>query len=266
MTIIATQNGSVLSGYTAALLRTIIIAVSALLVGGTAGVVLYLHHTTGQWKVPTGDDLVRLERKVRDAPPRAAHTIYLERHGATLTPGDDDSVAARSSIIRASKQPTVTFPAFRGGDRAWKAFVACMKAEYARFDVTVTDTKPDRRSYVLVVVGGSPALIGFPKTTGGLAPYSGDVVEDPVVLVFSETLQNRVNEMCETGAMEVAHAYGLDHEYLCKDPMSYLSGCGHKTFQDATVPCGEKKRRDCGDGAPLQNSVQRLLAVLGPAR
>ena len=67
-------------------------------------------------------------------------------------------------------------------------------------------------------------------------------------------------------AIRNAHAYGLDHGYLCKDTMTYLSGCGNKSFVDKDVRCGEKKARDCADGKPTQNSYRRLLSVLGPAK
>ncbi len=63
--------------------------------------------------------------------------------------------------------------------------------------------------------------------------------------------------------MEIAHAYGLDHEYLCKDVMTYLRGCGSKSFVDAEAPCGESKKRHCEGGSPTQNSFKRLVDVLG---
>jgi len=87
-----------------------------------------------------------------------------------------------------------------------------------------------------------------------------------MIFAFSATNSNDVQATCETIAMEVAHAYGLDHEYLCKDVMTYLRGCGKKSFVDADAPCGESKKRTCEGGAPTQNSYQRLLKVLGPAK
>jgi hypothetical protein len=69
---------------------------------------------------------------------------------------------------------------------------------------------------------------------------------------------------CEVVAHELGHAFGLEHEYLCKDPMTYLEGCGHKTFQDVAAPCGEDEPRACSGGGK-QNSVQHLTQVLGLA-
>jgi len=83
------------------------------------------------------------------------------------------------------------------------------------------------------------------------------------VFGFSATSNNDVRSVCETIAMEVGHAYGLDHEYLCKDVMTYISGCGAKSFVDADAPCGEQKKRACEGGAKTQNSYRTLARVLG---
>jgi hypothetical protein len=113
------------------------------------------------------------------------------------------------------------------------------------------------------VFGGKPALVGADKSVAGLAPFNGFVVPGAVVLIFSQALGNRVQPVCETAAMEIAHAYGLDHELTCKDPMGYLGGCGARWFRDQDFKCGEHKARMCADGLPTQNSVRRLGAALG---
>jgi len=89
------------------------------------------------------------------------------------------------------------------------------------------------------------------------------VIPRPIVYAFSEQIENDVGETCEVIAHEVAHVYGADHEYLCQDVMTYLSGCGHKVFVDKDAPCGEKATRECEGGLATQNSYRRLLAVLG---
>lgn len=226
---------------------------------------------TGKWAAPEAiAEAVqdRIESVFEDAP-RVPKAIWLVRRGVTLRPGADDSARRLSSVVAtAPNHPTeVVVPPFRGSDKTWKQLVACVQAQYAGFDVLVTDEEPRALAagYVLVAVGGKPALVGHPARTGGLAPLvPGVFIEDPVVFVFSDTLRNQLQPMCETAAMEVAHAYGLDHEFLCKDPMSYLGGCGKKSFQNQDARCGEQKARVCADGRPTQNSVARLGAVLGP--
>ena len=98
---------------------------------------------------------------------------------------------------------------------------------------------------------------------GGLAPLGDGPIHDAVVFVFASTLKLKTQALCETAAQEIGHAYGLDHVMVCKDPMTYLTGCGAKTFQDVDAPCGERDARACADGGATQNSHQHLLDVLG---
>jgi hypothetical protein len=70
-------------------------------------------------------------------------------------------------------------------------------------------------------------------------------------------------------SQEVAHSYGLDHEMLASDPMTYLQYNGNRSFKDQTVSCGEYQNRPCGIGGSTcrasQNSVQLLYARVGKA-
>jgi len=70
-------------------------------------------------------------------------------------------------------------------------------------------------------------------------------------------------------AQEVAHSYGLDHELLASDPMTYLQYTGNRAFQDMAVSCGESTARNCGINGSVcranQNSVALLRERLGEA-
>jgi hypothetical protein len=140
-----------------------------------------------------------------------------------------------------------------------------MTKMFSPFDVVITDERPHDDKFLMVVIGGKPGDIGITDGhhVSGLAPFNGNVIPRAVVFGFSATVDNDPRAVCETIAMEVAHAYGLDHEYLCKDVMTYLRGCGQKTFVDADAPCGEAKKRNCEGGAATQNSYRRLIDVLG---
>jgi hypothetical protein len=59
-------------------------------------------------------------------------------------------------------------------------------------------------------------------------------------------------------------SFGLDHEYLCADPMTYLGGCGQKSFQNVGL-MRQYSARSCNCGGGTQNSVQMLLDANGPA-
>ena len=119
------------------------------------------------------------------------------------------------------------------------------------------------------VFGGSPQNIGMGSGVGGVSPFTDDcaVIENSIVFTFTNVFPNNAQVVCEVMAQEVAHSYGLDHEMLASDPMTYLSFNGDRTFKDQTSACGEYQNRPCGIGGSTcrsnQNSVQLLGQRLG---
>jgi hypothetical protein len=247
--------------------RIVIIAaivMGTLLIGAIVAVAVSIRVESGTWRMPEKDDFVRIARRLDHRPSK---TIFLERRAIDLTPGEDDAAKGISSVLaNASNKPART-TAWSGGDKKWKSLVACVQKLFSPFDVVVTDTRPTDANFLMVAVGGKPADIGMKDGhhVAGLAPFNGGVIPRAVVFAFAATNNNDVQAVCETIGMEVAHAYGLDHEYLCKDVMTYLQSCGKKSFVDASASCGEAKKRACEGGALTQNSYQVLLSVLGAA-
>ena len=196
-------------------------------------------------------------------------TIYLNREGATLLPGADDAATNRSSIVKNAGFKRMVVPGYNGSDRGWQALSRCIAQRFAPYGVRVTDRRPvGDGDYIMAVVGGSARELGYDakeaRGIGGLAPFHGGPIGGAVVFVFTETLKNRLEDSCDTAAMEIAHAYGLDHAFHCRDVMTYKKRCGTRRFVDEDMRCGEDEPRDCTGGANTQNSHQRLLAVLGP--
>lgn len=193
--------------------------------------------------------------------------IYLNRVGITLQPGDDDARTNRSSIIGGQ----ASVPAWNTSAANWAATVQCMKDMFARFDVTVTDVNPGMVPHMEAVFGGSPQNIGMGQGVGGVSPFTDDcsVIENSIVFTFTNVLPQDAQSVCEVMAQEVAHSYGLDHEMLASDPMTYLNYNGNRSFKDQTVSCGEYSNRACGIGGSVcrnnQNSVQLLTERLGKA-
>lgn len=187
--------------------------------------------------------------------------IFVNKNGGTYSPGNDDSSSNRSSIIGG----TVKLPPYSEGAAAWSKFLTCIQDEFHPFDVEVTDQDPGPAPHIEAVIGGTPGMIGMSQGVGGVSPMTDDcaLIDRAVVYVFSDVFHNPQVE-CEVAAQEIGHAIGMDHEYLCSDPMTYLSGCGHKTFQDQTVSCGEGSPRQCMCSAK-QNSFQFLTKRLGAA-
>jgi hypothetical protein len=191
--------------------------------------------------------------------------VYLERRQITYTAGADNSSTNRSSVVGSG---SATVGGFRGGDAAWQQVVACVQDQFARFNVEVTDVEPTSGEYVEAHFGGTPGQVGLPNGVGGVAPidnFSCNIIPRAVVYIFSDVLGGSAQLNCEVAAQEIAHAFSLDHEFLCQDPMTYLSGCGDKTFQDTNAQCGEFEPRQCNCGRGAQNSVAIMLDKLGAA-
>lgn len=210
-------------------------------------------------------------RQVVPPQPAAAlagrRTIYLNREGVSLRPGDNDSRTQTSSIV--------TTPTEIAGwdidDDTWGETVACVRGIYAPFAVDVTDEDPGDTPHIEAVFGGHPRDVGLPDNVAGVSPFTTDcgVIERSIVFTFTDVLPDEPRTMCEIMAQEIAHSYGLDHEMLPSDPMTYLDYAGERTFQDVDAPCGEYADRRCGiDGntcRATQNSVALLTRRLGAA-
>ena len=93
-------------------------------------------------------------------------------------------------------------------------------------------------------------------------------MERSIVFAFTDALPDHPRTVCEVLAQEIAHSFGLDHERLASDPMTYLEYDGERTFQDQMASCGEFTDRKCGINGttcrPRQNSVALLRERLGP--
>ncbi|MBI1948713.1 MAG: Ig-like domain-containing protein [Deltaproteobacteria bacterium] len=195
----------------------------------------------------------------------APFPIFMNRHGGRYTCGDNDSRTNSSTIACSGGGDVGPWP---GSDAEWQSFMACSTDLFSRFNVEITDVEPGSGDYVEAVIGGNPGDVGMPSGVGGVAPYQCGVIPRGIVYAFADVYYGGGNwwrDVCETAAQEVVHAFGLDHEYLCEDPMTYLYGCGEKTFQDTDAQCGEYSPRQCDCTGATQNSVQEMLDLFGPS-
>ncbi len=191
--------------------------------------------------------------------------VFLNRNGGTYSPGQDDSRTNRSIVPRSTSQ----IPAWTFGDTKWEQLKACVTDQFARFNVQIVDVEPpSNERYVEHVVGGRPQNVGLPNGVGGVAPidnFNCRVIDIAINYTFSEVYGGNVQSICETAAQEIAHSFSLDHELHCPDPMTYLGGCGAKTFKDLNAQCGEYQPRACNCNRAAQNSVQIMIEKLGAA-
>jgi len=145
-----------------------------------------------------------------------------------------------------------------------------MKDLFSQFDVTVTDVDPGQTPHIEAVFGGSPTQLGMPNNVAGVSPFTQDcgIIENSIVFTFTNVIPADARLACEIMAQEVAHSYGLDHELLASDPMTYLDYTGNRSFKDQVASCGEDTTRPCGiNGSTCranQNSVALLKERLGP--
>ena len=184
--------------------------------------------------------------------------------GCTITRGQiDDSSANISSAVLGAGPFRVS--EFRWGHTTWDAVVQCVKRMYSAYNVAIVDVDPGDQEHYEAIVAGSPTEIGRPNDVAGVAPFDCQGVPRAMTYSFANVGGGAVANLCWTVAQETAHAFGLEHEFHCPDPMTYLSGCGAKQFQDFDAECGRDVAEPCQCGASTQNSHRKLLAVLGPS-
>lgn len=191
-----------------------------------------------------------------------SRVIYLNHNGVTLRPGNNDSSAQTSSIVTAQ----TAIPAWSTSAQEWTDTVTCFRGLWSRFDVQVVDTDPGNVPHMEAVFGGTPGDVGLPSNVGGVSPFTTDcsVIESSIVFTFVDAIPNiTARQACEIMAQEVAHSYGLDHELLAADPMTYLTYSGNRAFQDSAVSCGEFSPRDCGINGSVCSANQNSVAMLG---
>ncbi len=186
--------------------------------------------------------------------------IYLNKNGVTLSPGNNDSRTNKSTIATQTTtiQPWAVSPAI------WATTVTCMKDLFAGFDVTVTDTDPGQTPHIEAVFGGSPGQFGMPNNVAGVSPFTSDcsIIENSIVFTFTNVIPADARLACEIMAQEVAHSYGLDHELLASDPMTYLQYTGNRTFKNQAASCGEDVARPCGINGSTCRANQNSAALL----
>ncbi len=184
--------------------------------------------------------------------------VYLNKDGGVFSPGRNDSTANESTLVQGETE----IPPYPGSAKDFAEVVSCVERRFARFDIDFTTEDPGAAPHIEAVLGGHPCQLGLNERVRGVAPLANNcsVVERAVVYAFAENIKD-VTTACEVTAHEIGHALGLDHEYLCDDPMTYLS-CGHRSFQDVDAACGTTESRDCAC-SETQNTVEHLFSVLG---
>ena len=214
--------------------------------------------TTYEWVDETNADIAEPNT-------HNSNIIFLNRckGGCTIYGGGNDSRSNSSSIIRAS---SATISEWNKGDAQWEALVDCVKALYDPYDIVITDVDPGPDvNHFEAIVAGRASDAGLQTGIGGIAPFYCGIINNAITFNFAneEFYSNGIKGICETVGQETAHAFGMEHEYLCTDPMTYLPDCGLKWFQDENASCGEYSPAAC-QCRTNQNSHRILLDHFGP--
>lgn len=185
--------------------------------------------------------------------------LYLNRcvGGCSVTPGFEDSRTNHSSILGRSIQ----LSEWTHGEENWEQVVNCVRGLYAPFDIVVTDSDPGDQSHFEAMVAGTPLEGSFTRA-GGVSPFTCSVIDNAITFTYA-AIYDDMRKICNVVGQESAHAFGLDHELECADPLTYLPGCPIKSFQDVDAACGEFTERECTCGGETQNSVQYLYDIFG---
>ncbi len=225
---------------------------------------------------PTVDELQFARQVIPPSPTPTAPTpgtvslaqsriVYLNKNGVTVAPGTNDARTNRSTIASAS----TTIAPWNVSATTWAATVSCMKELFAPFDIQIVEANPGNVPHIEAVFGGSPGQLGLPAGVAGVSPFTTDcsVIENSIVYTFTDVIPADARLACEIQAQEVAHSFGLDHQLLASDPMTYLQYNANRSFKNQLVDCGEDTVRPCGINGSVcrtkQNSVALLTERLG---
>ena len=187
--------------------------------------------------------------------------LYLNRcvGGCVVRAGSESSINNTSSIITGTRN----LPPYPFDDGSFDALAQCTKDTFAPYNVRVVTVDPGVQPHHELMMTTIPSVAGFGSGVGGVSPFSCGVVNNAITYLFAQLFGDDTDELCAATAMELAHSFGLEHAFLCEDPMTYLTGCGRKRFTDQDVPCGEFGPRPCSCGGASTNSHRKLIAAVG---
>lgn len=177
-----------------------------------------------------------------------------------ISPGPTD---ARNDTSEIPDSIAVLTP-FMHSQEVWDQTIQCVREVFGPYDVEIVTEDPGQVAHHEAILAGTSAEVGLPPEVLGVAPISCVTpLDNAISFSFANSMSADWVQLCWTVAQESAHAFGLDHEFDCEDPMTYLPNCGQKFFRNRDIPCGEFEERACMCGGDTQNSHNSMLAVFG---
>ncbi len=183
-----------------------------------------------------------------------SHLIYLNNckpNGCLLHAGNDNATTHSSSVINAQS----TLAAFAFSDETFGRTASCLKGLFAHYDVDVITTDPGASPRRELMLGGQPQNTGLPIGFTGVAPFTGQPIDNAIAFAFANTIGDNPDALCWAAADQLGHLYGLDNAHYCPDVMGFRGGCGVKAFTNVDAPCGETADRTCASGGPHRTAT-----------
>ena len=209
---------------------------------------------------------------VTDTPPVptcSRRTLFLNFDGQTLTRGTSDATENQASwLSKASGTAPRYLTSDAGRDAKIQAIAGGVRAQLARFPITVVTTRPAAGEYVMVVLGGQASEIGSRFSTAVSTLDCTDAQHNDVVWISDSATPNQYVMNLVIGA--VGLGIGLT---ATVNPNDCMCGWGNACLSNNAVACtlGTPIARDnsimlrCPGAAATQDEVATLrTAFCGP--
>ncbi|MDY0002679.1 MAG: matrixin family metalloprotease [Polyangia bacterium] len=211
------------------------------------------------------DGSLRPPSEIRRHKDGVEQILYLNIDGAHVTPGSDNPEQNQSHIPNSAVDiPAFDDAPFRNNaltsrDHVVYALSQWVTYFYAPISVKVTTRRPAPGTpYTMMLIGGSPQLIGESTGVLGIAPF--DCYKDPsnVAFVFSEDHGSSLEMLVLTIVHEAGHTFGLAHIDQ-QGTIMYPMNPGH----DAYWGSGQTTDSYACDDTQSQNDLEMLEFMLG---
>lgn len=191
--------------------------------------------------------------------------VFVNFDGANLSSGWDDS---RTDVTQIPEL-VGAFAPYGAGDKR-EAVMQAVRADWAPFNVVITDARPASGDYTMNMTGPTNPFGGGVL---GIAPLDCDdsQTHNNITYAFhSASDQFSAATTATTIGQEVAHSYGLEHVDEPGDIMNPYNAGGDASFTDTCITivqgvvCGSQHAAECGSSGQ-QNSYAELMTLFGPS-
>jgi hypothetical protein len=195
--------------------------------------------------------------------PDAPDVIYVNFDGGDFSAGMDDATADQASVLISD----TTVDPYGGTDQA--QILATIAADYAPFDVLVTDERPAMGPYAMVVITPTD-VVGVPGVAGVAPLDCGDAVRNNVAFV-NTTVATDALMIGSVASSRLGSTFGIENGTDSSDlSWGSLWGAGEDpSWVDSCIDvefspeCADEHAVYCPDGQ--QNGFAELTDLFGPA-